>query len=44
VKATKRLPRVLTVAEMQAILDGCARLRDRFMWALICETGLFSGG
>ena len=33
-RATRKLPRVLTVAEMQAILDGCVRLRDRFMWAL----------
>jgi integrase/recombinase XerD len=42
-KATKRLPRVLTVAEMQAILDGCVRLRDRFLWALLCETGMRVG-
>ena len=29
-EGTKRQPRVLTVAEMQAILVGCVRLRDRF--------------
>ena len=42
-KAAKRLPRVLTVAEMQAILDGCVRLRDRLLWALLCETGMRVG-
>jgi integrase len=42
-KAPKKLPRVLTVAEMQAILDGCVRLRDRFLWALLCETGMRIG-
>lgn len=34
VKAAKKLPRVLTVAEAQAILDACERLRDRFLFAL----------
>jgi integrase len=34
---------VLTVAEMQAILDACTRLRDRFLWALLVETGLRVG-
>lgn len=42
-KAPKRLPRVLTVAETQALLDGCVRLRDRFLWALLCETGMRVG-
>jgi integrase/recombinase XerD len=28
--APKKLPRILSVAEMQAILDACTRLRDRF--------------
>jgi site-specific recombinase XerD len=42
-KAAKKLPRVLSVAEMQAILDGCVRLRDRFLWALLCETGMRVG-
>lgn len=43
VKAPTKLPRVLTVVEMQAILDGCTRLRDRFLWALLCETGMRVG-
>jgi len=29
-KAARKLPRVLTVAEVQAILDACDRLRDRY--------------
>ena len=29
-RVPKKLPRILTVAEMQAILDACTRLRDRF--------------
>jgi integrase/recombinase XerD len=38
-KAPKKLPRILTVAEMQAILDACTRLRDRFFFALLHESG-----
>ena len=35
--------RILTVAEMQAILDACGRLRDRFFFALLHETGCRAG-
>ena len=42
-KAPRKLPRVLTVAEMQAILDACDRLRDRFLFALLYETGMRIG-
>ena len=42
-KAPKKLPRVLTVAESQAILDACARLRDRFFFALLHESGCRAG-
>jgi integrase/recombinase XerD len=35
----KKLPWVLSVAEAQAILDACPRLRDRFLFALLHETG-----
>jgi integrase/recombinase XerD len=42
-KAPKKLPRVLTVAEMQAILDACTRLRDRFFFAVLHETGCRAG-
>ena len=43
-KAPRRLPRVLTVAEAQAILDACGHLRDRFLFALLWESGMFSAG
>ena len=33
-KVPHKLPRVLTVAETQAILDACTRLRDRFFFSL----------
>lgn len=42
-KAPKKLPRVLTVAETQAILDACTRLRDRFFFTLMHETGCRAG-
>jgi site-specific recombinase XerD len=42
-KAPKKLPRVLAVAEVQAILDACMRLRDRFLFALLHESGVRIG-
>ncbi len=42
-KAPVKLPRILTVAETQAILDACTRLRDRFFFALLHETGCRAG-
>jgi integrase/recombinase XerD len=42
-KAPKKLPRVLAAAEAQAILDACTRLRDRFFFALMHETGFRAG-
>src|SRR6266852_1259844 len=36
-KVPQKLPRILTVAEVQAILDACTRLRDRFFFALLYE-------
>ena len=42
-KTPTKLPRVLTVMEMQAILDACERLRDRFLVALLCESGVRIG-
>jgi integrase/recombinase XerD len=38
-RVPKKLPWVLSVAEAQAILDACPRLRDRFLFALLHETG-----
>ena len=42
-KAPKKLPRVLAVAEVQAVLDACTRLRDRFFFAVLHETGCRAG-
>ncbi len=44
VKARKKLPRIMTVTEVQAILDACGRLRDRFFFAVLHETGNLSPG
>ena len=42
-KVPKKLPRILTVAETQAVLDACDRLRDSFFFALMHETGCRAG-
>jgi integrase/recombinase XerD len=42
-KAPAKLPRVLTVGEVQAILDACDHLRDRFLLALIWDSGVRIG-
>jgi integrase/recombinase XerD len=42
-KEPRKLPRILTAAETQAILDACTRLRDRFFFALLHETGCRAG-
>ena len=42
-KAPKKLPRILAAAETQAVLDACDRLRDRFFFALMHETGCRAG-
>ena len=42
-KVPQKLPRILTVAETQAILDACTRLRDRFFLALLHESGCRAG-
>lgn len=38
-----KLPRILTVAEMQSIVDACDRLRDRFLLCLLWESGVRIG-
>jgi integrase/recombinase XerD len=43
VKAPTKLPRVLTVDEVQTILDACTRLRDRFLFALLHDSGVRVG-
>jgi integrase/recombinase XerD len=38
-KVPEKLPQILTVVQTQAILDACTRLRDRFFFALLHESG-----
>lgn len=42
-KVSRKHPRILTVDEVQAILDGCDRLRDRLLFAVLHTTGLRVG-
>lgn len=42
-KTPHRLPRVLTAAEVQTILDACTRLRDRLLFAVLYDTGMRIG-
>jgi integrase/recombinase XerD len=42
-KAAAKLPRVLTVTEVQAVLDACEHLRDRFLFALLYDSGMRIG-
>lgn len=43
VKAAKKLPRILTAVEVQSILDACEHLRDRFLFALLWDSGVRVG-
>lgn len=43
-KVPKRAPRTLTAAEVVTVLAAPDRARDRFLLALLAETGLFSRG
>jgi site-specific recombinase XerD len=43
-KAPRKQPRVLAPVEVQSILDACQRLRDRLLFAVLHDTGMFSGG
>ena len=42
-KVPKKLPRVLTTDEVQSILNACDRLRDRFLVALLYDSGMRIG-
>jgi integrase/recombinase XerD len=42
-KTSRKLPRVLTAAEVQKILDACDRLRDRLLFAVLYDTGMRIG-
>jgi site-specific recombinase XerD len=41
--AARPLPRVLTAAEAQAVLDACGRLRDRLLLGMLLDTGVRIG-
>jgi integrase/recombinase XerD len=42
-KVATKLPRVLTVVEVQTILDACEHLRDRFLFAVLYDSGMRIG-
>jgi site-specific recombinase XerD len=42
-RAPRRQPRVLSAVETQAVLDGCDRLRDRLLFAVLHDGGLRIG-
>ena len=42
-RAPKKLPGILTITETEAILGACTRLRDRFFFAVLHETGCRAG-
>lgn len=42
-KAVRKQPTIITAKQMQAILDACGHLRDRFLWALLWDTGIRIG-
>ena len=43
VRATRRLPRVFSEQEVQALLDACIRRRDRLLVSLLYESGMRIG-
>jgi integrase/recombinase XerD len=42
-RAPRKRPRILAAGEVQAVLDGCDRLRDRLLFAVLFETGMRVG-
>ncbi len=42
-KTPRKLPRVVTAAEMQALLDACEHLRDRLLLAILWDCGVRIG-
>lgn len=42
-KDTRHKPVLVTAPQMQAILDNSTRLRDRFLWTLLADTGIRIG-
>jgi integrase/recombinase XerD len=44
VRVSQPMPKTLSVDQVQALLDGCRNLRDRFLLAMLYETGCRIGG
>jgi len=42
-RAPRKRPRILAADEVQAVLDACDRLRNRLLFGVLFETGIFSG-
>ncbi|UOT08435.1 site-specific integrase (plasmid) [Rhodococcus opacus] len=42
-RASHQIPKVLTVQQVQSILDSCDHLRDRLLFALMLDTGIRVG-
>lgn len=42
-RVPRRLPQTLSVEEVALVLGACGRLRDRFLFALLAETGMRIG-
>lgn len=42
-KAPRRLPATLSLEQVTAVLAACSRLRDRFLFVLLAETGMRVG-
>jgi integrase/recombinase XerD len=42
-KAPRKQPRVLSPVEVQTVLDGCDRLRDRLLFAVLHDSGMRIG-
>ena len=42
-RVSRQLPKVLTVQQVQSILDACEHLRDRLLFALMLDTGVRVG-
>ncbi len=43
VRTTKRLPRTISAADIQRLLDACTHLRDRLLLSLLYESGMRIG-
>jgi len=43
-RAERRIPDTLDAEQIAAIAAACDRLRDRFLFTLLSEGGMFSGG